>query len=74
MPKSVNAAANPERIDGMRGDRPLRLADRHRPQDLERVAAQAEPGGLPLATRLIDAGLVSELEALKALSAQRGGV
>ncbi|NUP12556.1 MAG: response regulator [Polyangiaceae bacterium] len=43
-----------------------------RPQDLERVAATREPGGPPLASRLIEAGLVTELEALKALSAQRG--
>lgn len=43
-----------------------------RPQDLERVASVREPGGPPLATRLIEAGVVSELEALKALSAQRG--
>jgi DNA-binding response OmpR family regulator len=42
------------------------------PQDLERVLATQEPGGPPLATMLIDQGLVSELEALKALSAQRG--
>lgn len=42
------------------------------PHDLERIAAQREPGSPPLATRLTDAGLVSELEALKALSAQRG--
>ncbi len=40
--------------------------------DLDRVLAQQRPGSAPLATRLIQEGLVSELEALKALSAQRG--
>lgn len=40
--------------------------------DLDRVLAQERPGAPPLATRLIQEGLVSELEALKALSAQRG--
>ncbi|NUO51331.1 MAG: response regulator [Polyangiaceae bacterium] len=40
--------------------------------DLDRVLAQQRPGQAPLATRLIQEGLVSELEALKALSAQRG--
>ncbi|MBK6515483.1 MAG: hypothetical protein IPG04_15560 [Polyangiaceae bacterium] len=43
-----------------------------RQQDLERVAAQGQPGGPPLASRLIEAGVVSELDALKALSTQRG--
>lgn len=40
--------------------------------DLDRVLAQERPGAPPLATRLIQEGLVSELEALKALSTQRG--
>ncbi len=43
-----------------------------RPQDLERVLKSQHPGGPPLATALIEQGLVTELEALKALSAQRG--
>lgn len=43
-----------------------------RQEDVERVAAEANPGGVPIATRLIEAGVVSEIEALKALSAQRG--
>lgn len=40
--------------------------------DLDRVLAQERPGAPPLASRLIQEGLVSELDALKALSAQRG--
>lgn len=41
------------------------------PQDLERVLAQ-EQRGVPLASRLIEQGLVTEVDALKALSTQRG--
>lgn len=43
-----------------------------RAEDVERVAAQANPSGTPIATRLFEAGVVSEIDALKALSAQRG--
>ncbi|MFO0552097.1 MAG: response regulator [Polyangiaceae bacterium] len=43
-----------------------------RPEDLERVLSQQRPGDPPLATKLIEEGLVTELEALRALSAQRG--
>ena len=40
--------------------------------DLERVLASQQPGSGPLASQLIDQGLVSEVDALKALSTQRG--
>jgi DNA-binding response OmpR family regulator len=40
--------------------------------DLERVLAEQRPGSPPLASTLIDQGLVTEVEALKALSTQRG--
>lgn len=43
-----------------------------RQEDLDRVLASQRPGDAPLATRLIDQGYVTELDALKALSAQRG--
>lgn len=43
-----------------------------RQEDLDRVLATQRPGDAPLATRLIDQGYVTELDALKALSAQRG--
>ena len=40
--------------------------------DLDRALAQQRPGSPPLATRLTELGTITELEALKALSAQRG--
>ena len=40
--------------------------------DLERVLAAQTPGSAPLASQLIDQGLVTEVDALKALSTQRG--
>ena len=40
--------------------------------DLERVLAAQTPGSAPLASQLIDQGLLSEVDALKALSTQRG--
>ncbi len=40
--------------------------------DLERVLASQQPGSGPLASQLIDQGLVSEVDALRALSTQRG--
>ncbi len=40
--------------------------------DLDRALAEQRPGSAPLATRLTQAGTITELEALKALSAQRG--
>lgn len=40
--------------------------------DLDRALADQRPGGVPLATRLTQQGLISELDALKALSTQRG--
>jgi len=40
--------------------------------DLDRALAQQRPGSAPLATRLTEQGTITELEALKALSAQRG--
>jgi CheY-like chemotaxis protein len=40
--------------------------------DLDKALASASVGGLPLATRLIEAGAVSEIAALKALSEQSG--
>src|SRR5690349_4373717 len=42
------------------------------PQDLDRVLSNQRPGDPPLATKLIDEGLLTELDALRALSAQRG--
>lgn len=40
--------------------------------DLERVLSTQAPGSPPLASQLIDQGLVTEVDALKALSTQRG--
>ncbi len=40
--------------------------------DLDEALAQGEVGGLPLATRMIESGTLSEIAALKALSEQSG--
>jgi DNA-binding response OmpR family regulator len=40
--------------------------------DLDEALAQGEAGGLPLATRMIESGTLSEIAALKALSEQSG--
>jgi DNA-binding response OmpR family regulator len=42
------------------------------PDKLDKALAQHVPGKVPLASRLTEEGLVSELDALKALSTQRG--
>ncbi len=42
------------------------------PDKLDRALSQHVPGDVPLASRLTEQGLVSELDALKALSTQRG--
>jgi DNA-binding response OmpR family regulator len=40
--------------------------------DLDKALSTATPGGLPLASRMLEAGMVSEIAALKALSEQSG--